>query len=256
MKTNCVGQMLRMVGLVDADSKNSSRSVIPIDIPIRKVCRWDDYSNLLASRDWLNLLRRSRSFIYLTFYFCIVIYLSFHFCISWFLLGALWTTCDQDKFWGFARGKTKIMPQEDRERGGEEERKNRKLVGNVEEIWKSDRTWSWELESRLVFSNGQVRIISFVHQHAKGSNPKQWFNPLLHLHNCPTNAAFQQQSIPRYGPRKEICKETTHGREWLGWDLGSVGIWRHPFWPCLSSMKSIKRKLCLSLNASASDLRS
>ena len=38
-ENNCVGQMLRMYGLVDADSKSSSRSAIPADIPIRKVCR-------------------------------------------------------------------------------------------------------------------------------------------------------------------------------------------------------------------------
>ena len=40
-----------MDGLDDADSKSSSRSAIPVDIPVRQVHRWDDCSNLLASRD-------------------------------------------------------------------------------------------------------------------------------------------------------------------------------------------------------------
>ena len=67
------------------------------------------------------------------------------------------------------------------ERIGERERG---LERKKEACWKygkgRNRKSDQNLESGLVFSNGQVRTISFVNQHANRNNPKQSTH---HLHN-------------------------------------------------------------------------
>jgi hypothetical protein len=73
------------------------------------------------------------------------------------------------------------------ERIGERERG---LERKKEACWKygkgRNRKSDQNLESGLVFSNGQVRTISFVNQHANRNNPKQSTHRLhMHINTCP-----------------------------------------------------------------------